>query len=44
MEKHRATGEGSISLTLDTYSHVAPSMQQQASDEMENFFQVGEKV
>ena len=28
-------GHTSISLTLDTYSHVIPSMQQEAADKMD---------
>jgi integrase len=29
-------GHASITLTMDTYSHVLPSMQQAATDELEN--------
>ena len=29
-------GHASITLTLDTYSHVLPSMQKAASDKLEN--------
>lgn len=31
-------GHSSISLTLDTYSHVIPSMQQEAADKMDGLF------
>jgi hypothetical protein len=31
-------GHSSISLTLDTYSHVLPSMQQEAMDKLNGLF------
>ncbi len=31
-------GHSTISMTLDTYSHVLPSMQQEAMDKMDDFF------
>jgi integrase len=35
-------GHNNISITLDTYSHVLPSMQQEAMDKLNNLFGRGE--
>jgi integrase len=31
-------GHSNISITMDVYSHVLPSMQQEAADKMDKFF------
>jgi len=36
-------GHASIQLTLDTYSHVLPDMQQSAVDKMEGMLSTGDR-